>query len=100
MHLVLDSLGAINHGDMPQLPKTLVRFLDSVLMREAEAALQRVVAVPDPVSQAGAAFTAIVAAAGSVEAYLSELMAHLEEVGFIHSQERAELKKERFLWKK
>jgi hypothetical protein len=74
-----------------------------VLLREAETALARSQGVdntPSSVVQAGAAFTAIIAAAGSNEAYLSELVAHLAEVGLIRPEERTALRSERHLWKK
>jgi hypothetical protein len=88
---------------MPESPKTLIRFLDSVLMREAQSAVGRshsAEAISNPIMQAGACFTAVVAAAGSVEAYLSELLAHLEEAQFITSEERTEVKREEGLWRK
>jgi hypothetical protein len=88
---------------LAEIPRVLVRFLDGVLLTEAEVALRRLAgasAANNSVAAAGAAFTAIVTAAGTIEACLSEVMAHLEEVGVIKPEEREELKAERHLWKK
>src|SRR3982751_224201 len=88
---------------LAEIRKVLIRFLDDVLLREADVALERLAsasAADNSIAAAGAALTAIVAAASTIEAYLSEVMAHLEDAGVIKPHERQELKAERHLWKK
>ncbi len=83
--------------------KQLVRFLDSVLIKEAESAFIRLKAaqnVGDSVVQGGAAFSAVIAATCATEAYLSELLAHLQAVGFISRDEREEIRRGNGLWAK
>ncbi len=81
----------------------LVRFYDSVLIKEAEAALERATAAKaggDSMGHGGASFTAIVAAACATETYLSEVLAHLQEKSLITQSERDAIRKKDGLWSK
>ena len=81
----------------------LVRFYDSVLLSEAERAVERsqvAKSAGDAVAHAGASFTAIVAAAAATETYLSEILAHLKEKGVITAGEREKIRKKDGLWAK
>ena len=83
--------------------KQLVRFYDSVLIREAEQAVKRAASAKasgDAKGHGGASFTAIVAATCATEAYLSEVLAPLEEKGFITSAERDDIRRRDGLWSK
>jgi hypothetical protein len=83
--------------------RKLVRNFDSVLTIEARACLDRAkvgAAEGNSVVSAGAAFSAIVAAAGAVETYLSELLAHLEDKELITADVRAEIRRLEGLWAK
>ncbi len=83
--------------------KQLVRFYDSLLIKEAELALERATSAKasgDSSSHGGASFTAIVGATCATEAYLSEVLAHLAEKKFITSDERDEIRRKNGLWSK
>ena len=74
-----------------------------VLIRESRLAVQRAKRARrkrHPVAEGGAVFTAIVTAAGAVETYLSELLAHLAHVRWIDRREREKVRKESGVAKK
>ena len=81
----------------------LVRFYDTVLLKEAERAIERAeaaVTADDSLAHAGGSFTAIVAASSATETYLSEVLAHLEEKRIISASERDEIRQQDGLWTK
>jgi len=74
----------------------LVRFYDSVFLKEADSAVRRARSARksgNASRHAGATFTAIVAAAAAAEAFLSEILAHQADVQFIKPSERAAIRK-------
>jgi hypothetical protein len=81
----------------------LVRFYDRVLQEEAFAAAQRAAearAQGDTRAHTASVFVAIVTAASSAEFYLSEILAHLENVRLIDRVERDRVRSRDRVWKK
>ena len=81
----------------------LVRFLDSVYLREARLCVRRARRARtegNAVRHGGATFSAIVAATAATEAYLSELLAHLADVRVLSKDEREKIRKKAHLWEK
>src|SRR5690606_8499434 len=81
----------------------LVRYLDSVLLREARRCVDRARRARRTLSstrEGGASFSAIAAATGALEYYLSEVLAHWEDKQLLRPDERARIRKTDELWRK
>lgn len=88
----------------PHMPRSiLVRHYDKVLLKEADLAVsraRRARSLRNKVIHGAASYTAIVASAGAAEAYLSEVLAHLERTGTINATKRNKIRREDRLWKR
>lgn len=81
----------------------LVRHYDRVLLKEADLAVRRARQARSrghSTTHGAASYTAIVTAVGATEAYLSEVLAHLEHAGTISAAVRNRIRRKDRLWKR